>query len=522
MTIANCPRCCERVSVPMHASHEATVQCPLCQEEYLLGEALAQLPPALVVLSDIGGTPPTELDEDEDSWSAISLNDDDVDEVAVAPTGESTGAAPFDFASGPTASGGKATSTIRPSTRARKPKGSPIKSVLSIVIGGLMAFPIAQGILWYLPGDLKRDFGAGPIVAQYVPAIVPAKFRGSKATGEASTKPSFQNANVAGSDFNFGDSDKFASPATDDRGNGNAAPANKNKKKQKAAGGFPAIDDTATDQPAEEEAMSLDDAAAAGADVFGGALEVPGLELGGVPTIDAPSPPSIKLSNEPIEPDDDPAVTLPPFVESPLTIEKPSVEVSGLAPGSIRNAPSVTADVVVKSFQSALSGNLAWDTDEASTPNASLKREFYQSFSMLGEALTFADRSDETVATQISETAKLLHEIGKQPDKLEVIAGVAKGWMGAGYEVRKTNGICLTGVVKTVEPIGEFYETTITNGGKQIAVVSTSDPSEYFVEGSQVLVLGTILDDPKKNFGGYEGSRDAIVLDGFHVNVATE
>lgn len=235
MTIANCPRCCEQVSVPGHASRDATVQCPLCQEEYLLGEALAQLPPALIVLSDMDDAPASEVvNEDEDSWSELNLVTDEAEEIDLAPTSIPTSGAAFDFTSKAAAPGSKATSTIRPSSRARKPKGSPVKSVLSIVIGGLMAFPIAQLILWYLPGDLKRDFGAGPIVAQYVPAIVPAKFRGNKAQVESNSEPSFQSSDVAGSDFNFGDTDKFAAPTNSGGGNSTATSTNKNKKPKKS------------------------------------------------------------------------------------------------------------------------------------------------------------------------------------------------------------------------------------------------------------------------------------------------
>lgn len=515
MTIANCPRCCEQVSIPDSATDEATVQCPLCREEYSLGEALSQLPPTLIVLSDIGAKPtPVATDEDDSSWEALNLDDNDADEVELAPIGGAAPAAAFDFTSGSATAGGKTTSTIRPSSRSRKPKGSPIKSVLSIVIGGMMAFPIAQLILWYLPGDLKRDFGAGPIVAQYVPAIVPAKFRGSKANAESNSEPSFGNANLAGSDFNFGDTDKFAAPANNSSANSNKPPTAKNKKKPKA-------DTVVMEEPATEEVMSIDDAAAAGADVFGSAVDVPGLGLGGLPTLDEPEPPT-ELPSAIAKVTDEPALELPPLVDPPLNLEAPAAEVTRLATGNIRNAPQVSADTVVKSFQAALTGNLAWDTDEASAPSRTLMREFYESFSKLGEALTFAERADEQVATQIEETAKLLHEIGKQPDKLGVISVAAKGWMAAGYDTRKTNGVCLYGVIKAVEPIGELFETTLDSGGQEVAVISTSDPSEYFAVDRQVLILGTILEEPAKNLGGYEGSRKSVVLDGFHVNVAAE
>ena len=518
MTIANCPRCREQVSVPEDASREATVRCPLCQEEYSIVEALAQLPPTLIIVADVGVTPASVMADDEESaWSAFDLDGDDTDEVAVDSRDAMTSAAAFDFASGPTTSTTKPKAAIRSSSRPRK-KGNPIKTVLSIVIGGLMAFPIAQLILWYLPGDLKRDFGAGPIVAQYVPAIVPAKFRGSTANAESNSKPSLQDSKVAGSDFNFGDTNKFATSASNSNDNANLStePARNREKKQKVDSEVPV-----SEQASDQEQMTLDDSAAAGADVFGSPLEVPGLELGGLPLLDEPASPA-KPADSSIEPVEVLALELPPLGDIPLATEAPKPEVAGLAPGKIRNAPQVSADNIVESFQAALSGNSAWDADEASSPSGALKREFYQSFSTLGEALTFADRSDEQVSTQIAETTKLLHEIGKQAEKLAVIGVVANGWIKASYETRKTNGICLYGVVKSVEPIGNFFETTVESENQQIAVVSMEDPSESFAEGRQVLVLGTILDNPVKNLGGYEGSREVVVVDGVHVHVAAE
>jgi len=503
MTIANCPRCREQVSVPDSASHEATVQCPFCQDEYSLAEAIAQLPPSLIVVSDFGQAPATAVaNEDDSPWSALNLDDD------------ASPAAAFDFASGSATAGGKSTGAVRPGSRSRKPQGSPIKSVLSIVIGGLLAFPIAQLILWYLPGDWKRDFGAGPIVAQYVPQIVPAKFRGNKADAE----PSTQDSGSIVPEFDFRGSGAFGgeSGSSDENVNAKNKQANSSEKKRNTSD----IAASNVEPPAEEQ-MSLDDAGAVGEDLFGSSLEVPGLELGELPSIDVPVPP-IELSNVPPETTEEPSSEFPSPDDTPRTLVARQSEVASLAPGNIRNAPQVSADDVVKSVQAASSGNLAWDTDEASSPSVALKKEFYLSFSKLGEALTFADRADKEVVTQIAETAKLLQEVGKQPDKLAVIGGVANGWIAAAREIRMTDGICLYGVVKSVGPIGNFFETTVESGNQQIAVVSMSDPSEYFAENRQVLILGTILDNPAKNLGGYEGSRAVVVLDGFHTNVSAE
>src|SRR3954452_22975511 len=50
MTIVRCPRCRDEVTVPPRATARALVRCPLCLEQYLLAEALANAPPLLAII----------------------------------------------------------------------------------------------------------------------------------------------------------------------------------------------------------------------------------------------------------------------------------------------------------------------------------------------------------------------------------------------------------------------------------------------------------------------------------------
>src|SRR5205823_6268406 len=50
MTTVCCPRCRDEVTVPPGATARALVRCPLCLEQYLLAEALANAPPPLVII----------------------------------------------------------------------------------------------------------------------------------------------------------------------------------------------------------------------------------------------------------------------------------------------------------------------------------------------------------------------------------------------------------------------------------------------------------------------------------------
>src|SRR5690348_5837964 len=56
MSIIACPRCRDEVMLPPNASPQARVRCPLCRDEYTLSEALAKMPPMLIVV-DAGPQP---------------------------------------------------------------------------------------------------------------------------------------------------------------------------------------------------------------------------------------------------------------------------------------------------------------------------------------------------------------------------------------------------------------------------------------------------------------------------------
>ena len=78
--------------------------------------------------------------------------------TSAAPSGGRNG--------GPGGSGGR--------RQAKKPGWELVK----IIAGGLLAIPVAQLILWWLPGEWKRDpFKLGPVVGKAVPWLVPETFR---------------------------------------------------------------------------------------------------------------------------------------------------------------------------------------------------------------------------------------------------------------------------------------------------------------------------------------------------------
>ena len=134
MAAATCPRCDEAVTVPAGVQPETRVACPLCQEELTGEDFIGQLPPALVLLDA-----PAEVVIEEPQDPAI---DDDFDPEK--PFGEVR-----------EADGGAAvvTRVRRASSAGSRKKSGGARQIISIILGGMLALPIAQMILWQLDRD---------------------------------------------------------------------------------------------------------------------------------------------------------------------------------------------------------------------------------------------------------------------------------------------------------------------------------------------------------------------------------
>ncbi|HBE66895.1 MAG TPA: hypothetical protein DDW52_01970 [Planctomycetaceae bacterium] len=149
--LLTCPECQREALVP-GTTDQVTLKCPSC------GHVLELAPddhPA-------EGIP---------TWQSISTN-----ELQLAEA-ESTDELQTTASSGPKSNWkGFEPITHEQFERMKRKQRSPLWTMLQVVLGGLAAFPIALGILWYA---LDRDImNAGPTIAKYVPWIVPKKFQG--------------------------------------------------------------------------------------------------------------------------------------------------------------------------------------------------------------------------------------------------------------------------------------------------------------------------------------------------------
>ena len=133
MTAATCPRCEEAVTIPPGVLPETRVACPLCQGELTGKDFIGQLPPALVLLDAPAAV--------EIEAEAISDSTDTFDpENPFGDVREAKGGAAV------------VTRLRRASSDEKRGKGSA-RQIISIVLGGMLALPIAQLILWKLDRD---------------------------------------------------------------------------------------------------------------------------------------------------------------------------------------------------------------------------------------------------------------------------------------------------------------------------------------------------------------------------------
>ncbi len=175
-----CPACHQPTVFPEGVTLEATVRCPHCDEQFVVGEMLTSRFGSWIVVND-PATPHgiQRADEFPHTTSELAL---------VAGTSLDRTASTTDD-SGPLELQADSAQPVRPKTdwskfepitheqfeRMRRKARSPIWSLLQIVLGGVAAVPISLLLIWHLIGTDVA--GAGPLVGRYVPWLVPEKFR---------------------------------------------------------------------------------------------------------------------------------------------------------------------------------------------------------------------------------------------------------------------------------------------------------------------------------------------------------
>jgi len=182
---------------------------------------------------------------------------------------------------------------------------------------------------------------------------------------------------------------------------------------------------------------------------------------------------------------------------------------------SIRNSPSFTPDDLADAIEAAETALDAWQEVKASgATSTSASMKLYTDFAKLANTVTFVDPKISR-NVQLAGQAKRLAE-SLPLDAIHMFGAATSSWI----EQRTNDGVALFGAVTDVQEQGELFVTIIElrdQRRRRVSVISGSDPRPRLDEGDQVLVLGGIIDDPKKRVGGYEGLAPLVILGGLPI-----
>ena len=170
LSIVTCPVCHRAISVYMDTGMDTVMKCPLCRKQYPFEKVLDGLPPMLEIAedSDIVETRPRE---------AKKFNFDEIPAPAPIRRPGRNGSHKPGSQPAPDA---RPTEVRRPSRRRSSTsteftRSNPIRETVLFIVGGLMALPVGQLVIWWGIGN--DPLSLGPTVSEVFPAVVPEKFR---------------------------------------------------------------------------------------------------------------------------------------------------------------------------------------------------------------------------------------------------------------------------------------------------------------------------------------------------------
>ena len=565
--ISSCPACSRNVTVP--AAHpESKVRCPLCQAEFKLQSALDLAPPMLEILeSPIGaaldysemaknGVPVqasaamaatgTGFDEEGPSFSeelgfdAPPLEDAELD--SEEPDTELEGKTPsFDELTGeeeletgeldltempdeesPFGLGGPMTveaetetapeefgddtaipgmSAASSAVNRRKREPSFIGNLIGVVGGGVVGCGLAYFIVLWIGGPDKDFLELGPKLPKW---ILPSSFsRPATATATPmSKKPTPSDIKdmkqAAGVDDN---TLKLNVPELSDQPGNQAAPPKLPFAPDSAdaapGDGLDSTEDLATDLANEDPLVGSPTAAAPKASDSADA---------------APEEMPEEATDEPKAGDtEDTASFDEPTEETPdATAPAATSELGPKEPPIYTAADLDTVSGEVANLATQLAG--AKDLEPAAAKK--IKGQYYRKVYRLGDIVTFATDADagkqavEMMLQELAADKTKFSEIGRAGALFLTLDPVKRG---------KDKGVLLAGTVEEVGTSGDMHRVRLLPAGhdQPISIYSATAPAMKVSD--TVLVLGSIITDPKESLHNFTDDEPTVIWHGLSV-----
>lgn len=225
MIVGHCSFCGGVVRIPINVDVETSVRCPHCSETTQLGTILEAAVPQLEIVGSESDSaapevdPPyeirTDLESSREKGTKFEVSPvlskgakrpknrrgdrkKKKDRDGTAPRGTSAnkmdgGPLVLEGTTEPPTAGVRNQAASRRSSRSKRNTFKKPRDfeMVKIVVGALLAFPVAQLLIWWLVG--ADPLNMGPTVSQYAPAVVPNKFHhkfnsGSQDAGEKAEK----------------------------------------------------------------------------------------------------------------------------------------------------------------------------------------------------------------------------------------------------------------------------------------------------------------------------------------------
>jgi hypothetical protein len=497
MTIASCPRCTDDVRIPAHASPKALVRCPLCREQFTLSELLSQAPPLLEILDDPEPLSAPAAAPASRAAAAVATEEPAAEEYQMA----GGGAGVFDT-TGPAGMAVGAPSVSRGVPRRKKKEGSAIGMALQVVLGGVGAFILACPTVWWIKGD-DDPFGVAQYVEPYAPWIIPpkllAKLRKSSASNNAAS----------------GGAGGVVTPPPP--ANGGSQPAGGGKKNQPTdfsqalAANNPGFGAEAPADPLDPLQTIAPEPKPAGKGV-----DLSALDPEPIPETTTPAPnpspnPAPNPTPNPITPN--PA----PFAPDPAANPQPPMPTpaptppAGLTPVDVRAAIN-KADAAEQDFTTFMASPEG-KTDAAT--RAAKGTAMYNEAARLGDLVAQIDLND----IDYLDHGPLVQEYGA---KLRTYVGAVRALGGKRFAnpPEGDSGIALVGKVTGFKAVDKMFETALEVNGQTLSIVSNQNPEGAVNVDDEVIVLGRVLRDPKKEWPAYKGDAAVVVRLGYWTTVA--
>lgn len=335
--------------------------------------------------------------------------------------------------------------------RMKRKSRSPLWSMLQVALGGLAAIPIALLLLWHV---LDKDVvGAGPAVAQYVPWIVPEKFRGT---------------------------DDLAS--VDD----SVQPRPRNRVPQRGASGFRQFDDVLPPTPATDDATvsaeESDEVMSGNAspnDPAAAAMTTPGRQLS-APGDNGPAP--------------------KPITSSPSRNSSQPGENEGSGPPQ-ESTPEASANIfdVIRSCENDLENwrRAVLDGEDLKPP----ARKLYQGLIDLAGVIQMLPEGNPVLRNVRDAVQPIGRDIKRNRDVQAVVEQGAMFWCEE-HATQADLALALVVDIRAVSEIDGLWQLESAESSplpKSVgSVVIPTYLAPSLIPGQRLLLLGTLHSDPKQ------------------------